>query len=292
MPNFLKTAIFIIILIIHSASLIAAPNNLTPIKITIAHFPEHLPAAIQAVSHIPCEKNTDYYQNNNQVVMETLLFCQALVLAGYRPTFEFVGMSVPVRVAREVASGRILSAGFGMWDNHFDKSTMYKSPNLIDPGDFEKGFYVSPSNKKILAVRSAKELRKYIGVSNPNWKQDWEGLECAGMNVIATLSMPSMFQMVGTGRVDYMITTFTKYDDLNQNHFGQELIPIPGFKIVFNNSLSFLISKKHPQGKILMRALNRGINILKKEGKVRAAYKTLAFHLDAVKDWENLGCKK
>ena len=265
-------------------------DALTPIALTVAHFPEHIEAVSQALSEKPCELNQDYYQSNNQVGMEALLLCQALVLGGYRPTFKFVEIPVQGRAARKMSSGHLLMAAFGMWESHYDPDTMYKSLNLLDARDFEKGVFVSPENSAIRSVKSAEDLRQFEGISNRRWKQDWDALSCQEMNISSTVSMPSMFQMVGTRRADYMLTTFSTQKDLHQNHFGYHLVPIVGIKFVFNETLNFLVSKRHPQGREVIDAIDKGLAQLKRSGVVYNAYKTVGFYVDAVKDWQALGC--
>lgn len=267
-----------------------ASDNLEPLSIKVAFYDEHVRVVSQTLSQQPCENIDDYFQNNNQVIMEAVLLCQSLVLAGYRPKIEFEGYPIQERIAREIIKGHILMAGFGMWQRHYNKEHMYLSSELLKKGEFEKGLYASQKNAAIFLVNNFSELVKFHPVSNRNWLQDWQALECAGFTPKSTNNMPNMFNLVEKGRADFMITTFSIYDDLHQTHFGAKLVPVPGYKIVIDQSLNFMVSRDHPQGKLVAEAIEVGLAKLRKEGVIINAYRQLGFFLDKVKDWQPLGC--
>lgn len=222
--------------------------------------------------------------------METLLFCQALVAAGFRPNIIIKPYPIQERLYLEINKGNIVSAGLTFWSYQHQNDLSYKSQALVAKGQFEKGIYVL-ADKQSQQANDITNIRQLIGVTNKTWSNDVKAHECIGGKTISATSFPQMFRMIAAGRADYLLTTFSTESELSQNHHGVQLKPINNIKVVFNDSLHFLVSRHHPQGKQLINALNLGINKLKASGTVRQAYKSVGFYLDQVKDWQVLPCK-
>ena len=260
------------------------------ITIRLGIYDEHVAGVRQALVSKPCEEITDYYQNDNQVAMEAVLFCQALKLGGLKAEFQFVGYPSQARLLRELERGRVTAGAFAFWGSDYDEQLVYKSQNLINSGEFEKGFYALPTNTELLSINNKVDLGKFLGVSNKDWSVDWDALECIGADIESSFAFPMMFRMVQAGRVDYMITSFSVKEDLSQDHFGVRLIPVPGMKLVLADSLNYFVSRKYPQSQLIAQALDSGLTQLREEGTIRKAYEAVGFFSDAVKDWDKLGC--
>ncbi|WP_440903204.1 substrate-binding periplasmic protein [Catenovulum sp. SX2] len=268
-----------------------AQPALNSIHLTLGHYGEHL-AAVQKIFKSPCEDNQDYYQNNNQVAMESLLFCQALVAAGYRPIIKVKPYPIQHRLNLEINKGNIVSAGLTFWSHQHNKTYSYQSQALVAKGQFEKGLYVLAGNKQLQAISDLSNIRQLVGVTNRTWVNDLSAHQCIGSPTISAPSFPQMFRMIAAGRADYLLTTFSTQADLVQDHHGVKLKPIKNVKVVFDESLHFLVSKKHPQGTELAEALNIGLTKLNNAGTIQHAYQAVGFYLDKVKDWQIIPCQQ
>ncbi|EWH10909.1 hypothetical protein DS2_06446 [Catenovulum agarivorans DS-2] len=264
--------------------------NAKTIELTLGHYGEHI-AAVQKIFATPCEDNQDYYQNNNQVAMESLIFCQALVAAGFRPVVKIKPYPIQHRLHLEINKGNIVSAGLTFWSHQYNNEVSYQSQPLVAKGQFEKGLYVIAANKAQQDLTQLASIKQLIGVTNQTWLNDIKAHKCIGSPIITATSFPQMFRMIAAGRADYLLTTFSMHPDLAQAHHGVKLKPIKNFKVVFDDSLHFLVSRQHPQGKHLAEALNKGLSILNHNGKIKQAYQAVGFYLDKTKNWQTITCQ-
>ena len=267
-----------------------AQKPLKTIHLTLGHYGEHL-AAVQEIFETPCEDNQDYYQNNNQVAMESLLFCQALVAAGYRPIIKIKPYPIQHRLHLEINKGNIVSAGLTFWSQQHNNEVSYQSQPLIAKGQFEKGLYVLATNKTQQNLTQLSSIQRLVGVTNQTWLNDIKAHKCLGSPTITTTSFPQMFRMIAAGRADYLLTTFSMQPDLAQDHHGVKLKPIKNIKVVFDDSLHFLVSRQHPQGQELADALEQGLTKLTNTGTIKRAYQAVGFYLDKTKDWQIIPCQ-
>ncbi|MER2491958.1 transporter substrate-binding domain-containing protein [Catenovulum sediminis] len=271
------------------SELVSANKQLPEIELGM--YKEHIAAARKLFQNASCDEITDYYQNNNQIMMEAIIFCQALVAGGYPVKIRFTPYPLQERLLLEMKKERALAAGFAFWSNSYSKQHYYKSIALLDKYTYEKGLYTTTDNRKLLNIQTVEALKNFKAVSHRTWHLDWSEISCIGSKKLSVTSFPQMFKMVNLGRADYLITSFSNTEDLSQVHHGIKLIPVPGYKIKFPDSLHFFVSKSHPAGASLFAALQNGLKKLHNQGIIKKAYQKHGMHNQKVKNWKTIGCK-
>lgn len=224
-------------------------------------------------------------------VVEVVLVQQALHFGGIDSPVRFITADSHARIIKQVLAGRAVLAGNSIWLDLLTSSEelLYVSTPIIENGQFEAGLYTIESNKEALKAKSMDEIRSLIAVSSKAWIIDWQTLNAMKMRkLINTVKWSSMVKMVNIGRADFLLAPFQPTPDLAFEPEGVRLIPIPNLKIGLQGSRHFAISKRHPQGKAVAQALDKGIAIMKQKGLVEKAYEDSGFFNTKVKDWQKL----
>jgi hypothetical protein len=237
-----------------------------------------------------CPSVYEYPIADNQIVAEFLVLCQALRIGGLEPEFQFQTSPAYMRLLRDLKYGRFAILGFGVWQRDIDNDLLYSSIALLNAGEFSKGLYALPTNQKALAVTSVPALKNFTVVSNPSWSVDKEAIDCLGLGFISAPNHINMFRLVANKRADFLLKTFPNSDDLHQLQYGVDLVPLPQFKVVFNESLHFAINKKHPQGLVVFTALQKGLAVLQANGTLTYVYQQLGLINARTQHWNAIGC--
>ncbi|MDO6526216.1 hypothetical protein Q4519_11035 [Motilimonas sp. 1_MG-2023] len=235
---------------------------------------------------------TSYVGNGaRRDVVEVVLVQQALKFGGIDTPVRFITADSHARIIKQVLAGRAVLAGNSIWLDLLTSSEelLYVSEPIIENGQFEAGLYTIESNKTALKAKGMDEVRSLIAVSSKAWIIDWQTLNAMKMRkLINTVKWSSMVKMVNIGRADFLLAPFQPTPDMSFDPEGVKLIPIPNLKIGLQGSRHFAISKRHPQGKAVAEALDRGIAIMKEKGLVKQAYEDSGFFNTKVKDWQKL----
>lgn len=230
---------------------------------------------------------------NNQILAELLLLCKALQLGGINSGFDFKNIPDYLRILNSAADATTVMPGFAIWRKDINPELFYISSPLLNDRDFVKGIYTVATHKKLLDVKKSEALKNFTVASNQNWVHDNTELACIQVKISTAAFNPfSMARMVAAGRADFLLFPFFNSPDLSGSLADIRLVPLPGFKVAFNDSLHFIVSKKHPRGQEVFDALQKGLEILHTDGTVHYAYEQLGFFNPTVNDWVKLGCEK
>ena len=238
-----------------------------------------------------CPDARKVHIGHNQILAELLILCRALELGGLKPAFEFNNILDYLRIMNDSANSVTLMPGFVIWKTDINPDLFYISDPVLKEKEFVKGIYTVPRNKKLLAINSHYDLKKFIVTTNQNWNHDNAELACITSNVTTAASNPHlMARMVVAGRADFMLFPFFNSPDLSGYFNDIHLVPVKGMKIAFNESLHFAVSKKHPYGLMVYEALQKGLKEIHANGELRYIYEKTGFFNPLVKDWIELGC--
>lgn len=228
---------------------------------------------------------------NNQILAELLILCEALQLGGIKPKFDFKNIHDYLRIINGSAEATTLMPGFVIWRKDINPALFYISDPVLKERDFVKGIYTVPSNKKLLGIKNYDELQNYMVATNQNWVHDNAEIVCITSKVTTAAFNPfSMARMVAAKRADFLLFPFFNAPDLTGSLTDIQLVPVPGVKVAFQESLHFIVSKKHPDGLTVYQALQKGLKELHANGMIRYTYEQLGFFNPKVKDWVELGC--
>jgi hypothetical protein len=65
-------------------------------------------------------------------------------------------------------------------------------------------------------------------------------------------------------------------------------VPINNLKMFLPDTRHFVVSKRHPEGKAVFQALNKGLEILRINGTIEKALKQSGFINEKVTDWQTI----
>ncbi len=232
---------------------------------------------------------TDYTgQHSNREAVELVLLHQALYLGGYRGDIELVSENNYSRILRLLEQGKATLAGTTVWSRDLvNRQSFLVSDAVIRRGEFTVGVYVNPENDTALNARELSDYASLSAVSNRNWPVDWRTLEAMNLAHLHHInSMELMVKMIGAGRGDFVLAPFSSRDDLAIHEFGTHQVPVPGVKVLFEDSRHWVASERHPMGATAYNALQAGLAQLRESHRVERAYRQSGFFNEKVADWQ------
>ncbi len=265
------------------------------------------PAPANATEIIPVAGNRSTKRNYNKLVeskggdplaimnyespystrpaISMLLLKQALTLGGLDLDLFFITCPNPGRSITEVKNGRAVVYSSDIWELDFDDS-VYKTAPIIQRGEFQKGLYVNKSSAFMKKSPSILSIKNSIPLVEHTWTTDIETLKKIGFKNIQTAPQYNLlFKMMNRDRADFILLEFPLDKNLDIENNDGDLYPIKNVKIVFPHSGHFMVSKNHPQGKIVYEALEKGLKIMREDGTIERALRQSHIINDEVKDW-------
>lgn len=225
---------------------------------------------------------------SSRIVADIVIISQALKLGGMDVEIEVFVVPNSARERAEAKRGNVVMAGQGHWEDNFDDS-VYMTSVVIPDGGFEKGIYCLETNAKLLAIKTLQELQDFIAISIPTWFVDWSTLEQMPLKgLIRTNTKEQIYDLLGKGKVDFTLLEFPPNKDLSIMRYGVKLIPVSGVKVGLKGTRHYMVSKKHPAGEKVFKALDKGIKILKDRGTIQRYYEESGFYQKRFKDWKKL----
>ncbi|USD68052.1 hypothetical protein [Vibrio sp. SCSIO 43136] len=223
-----------------------------------------------------------------RTTVELVLVQQALVLGGLNDPVEFVFAPNAGRLYQNLQNGTQVMLGNSVWKASMASAVdkVMLSPAIISDGEYEVGMYTIESNGKALAANSLSDVQQLRAVSSRAWHSDWATLSAMQLNLLhSTVKWSSMKKMVATGRIDFLLAPFQSSGDLSFVAQDIRYVPIPGLKLGLRGSRHFVVSQQHPDYEKVSMALQKGVSLLKQEGRFRKAFEQSGFFNDAVRDW-------
>lgn len=221
-------------------------------------------------------------------IVEFILVQKALRLAGFALNYHFVMGNYDARNLKLVANGMLLLSFDTVWWSQANAMAdkVYISSPMIDVGDYEAGIFVAKDHIEQFHVHSLTDLRKLSFVSSRDWLVDWQTLsDIRGKPLTHEGDWIAMAKMVNLGWVDAMLIPFTTTAPYVYQGPGYQLQALPNVKIALNDSRHFVVSKQHPLGEQTFAALQRGLQLLRERGEIRAAYQKCGFLNADVASW-------
>ncbi|HEY4990061.1 MAG TPA: hypothetical protein VII09_09655 [Opitutaceae bacterium] len=240
----------------------------------------------------PWEQVTQYSGSYvNRPTVDLVLELQALKAGGLDFDFELVATPNYERAKLEAVEGLVDLSAETIWDDEIAQNadSLSKSDVVLANGEFEKGVYTLPTNSKLLSITSLDELRQYVGVTVGTWALDVKTMESMKLKgVERAIKIENVFLMIQKQRADFTLTEFSGTSDLSVENSGVTLVPVPNCKVAIAGSRSWVVSRKSPNSDAILTALQKGIKILRAEGRIDRALKESGFLNPKVSDWKRL----
>lgn len=232
----------------------------------------------------------DYYggPGARRDVVEVVLLQQALLLGGFTDPLELRNEQTYLRTLRQIADGVLVASGSLVWySDVLDSPDLFHiSQPIVKEGEFILGVYTSPNNKQAMATKSLADLRALRAVTNTQWETDIALLKNLNVKqVYYADEWLHIVRMINAGRADFTFAPFQPSESMELVMENMTLVPINGIKVMLPGSRHWAVSRKHPRGDEFYRALYKGIEILKKEGRIQRAYRENGFFRPEIQTW-------
>jgi len=221
-------------------------------------------------------------------VVEFILIQQALALGGSEIDFSFTLGNYDARNIMLIQSGMLLINFDSMWLSHIDdlREDVYISDAIIRKGEYWAGVYTAVGNDNALAIKNLADFKKLSVISNKHWLVDWNTLtQLKPKSLIHEEEWLSMAKLVSLQWVDVMLAPFPSKAPFIYQGKDYKIIAVEGVKVGLNDSRHFVISKNHPHGKETYLALQKGLKILRKRGRIAKAFQQSGFFNTQIKTW-------
>jgi hypothetical protein len=227
----------------------------------------------------------------NRPTLDLVLEIQALKAGGLDFDFELVPTPNYERAKIEVIEGRADLSAETIWDDEIAEKAdaLAKTDVVLQNGEFEKGVYTLPTNTKLLAISTLEELRQYVGVTVGTWALDVKTMEAMNLKgVERAIKIENVFLMIQKQRADFTLSEFSASADLSVENSGVKLVPVPNYKVAIAGSRSWVVSKKSPNADAVLAALQKGLKVLRADGRIDRALNESGFLNPKVANWKRL----
>ena len=227
----------------------------------------------------------------NRPTVDLVLQLQALAAGGLDFDYELAVHPTHGRAVMEVQQGYADLTAETVWESEIAAmaESLAATQPVIQNGEFEKGLYVLPGNTRILGATLPAELGAFVGATVFNWSVDLQLLERLGLKRTEKASrIENVFQLIRGGRADFTLLEFASTTDMGIENHGVKLIPVPDCKIALPGGRSWIVSKQSPQAAVLVAALDAGIAVLRREGRIERAFRECGFFDPRVSRWKEL----
>ena len=229
--------------------------------------------------------STEYARRD---IVDFVLIQQAVALGGIKLVVKFEPGNYDARNLRSISNGLLLIGLDTFWLSELEKlqDQIFISDPLIRRGEFIAGVYTSPANNKALAVNNLTQLKQLTAVSSSNWHADWTTWQrLSPEKLVDDPSWPSQAKLVSRGWIDVMLAPFLPTMPFTMRGPDYELMAIPGIKIALYDSRHVAVSRKHPDGERVFKALQYGLKQLRQQGRITKAYTEAGFFHPEVTGW-------
>ncbi|WP_440874645.1 hypothetical protein [Thalassotalea sp. PLHSN55] len=203
-----------------------------------------------------------------------IIIKKALELGGIDDDFEFVIVPNTLRGLEMVREGKVLMTQQRLMTGMYPEE-LYLSTAVIEEGEFIKGIYGLADNKALMQVDSLDDLKNLTAATQYAWLQDIKTLESIPPKSLHLASnFNSLLKVIKFRGIDFTLLEFAK--DVNKPKFNRErnveLFPVPNVAIAIDSSRHYMVSKKHPEGAKVIKALNKGLAQLRSKGLIQKYY--------------------
>ncbi len=244
----------------------------------------------QFLHNRPALSITDFSgEHTRRDVVEAIIWQQALSKGGYNKPIKVDGLDVSyTRVMLELKHGTIHAFANSVWldDTKDNKDNFYITDTLIPEHKFYAGFYATPDRVNEIKIKDKESISNYKFSCNRHWKKDKQLLEHLNADCMFSNTWETMIEKLKNKYADIVLAPFQASDDMSLMAFGVKLVPVPNIKTSLLGKRVFIVSKKSKDGNAMFKALNKGIQIMHKEGLIEKAYEQSGFYNNKIKDWK------
>jgi methyl-accepting chemotaxis protein len=226
----------------------------------------------------------------NRPTVDLVLQLQTLAAGGLEFDYELSIHTNHGRALIEVTQGYADLTAETVWNSDIATAaeSLIATAPVIRHGEFEKGLYVLPT-ARMLRARLPEQWSEFIGVTVFNWTLDVQLLENLGLKRIEKVSkLENAFPLVRDGRADFTMMEFASTIDMGIESNGIKLIPVPEVKVVLPEGRSWVVAKQSQHADVLHHAFERGLGVMRREGRIERAFRECGFFNSRVSRWRKV----
>ncbi|WP_432736056.1 hypothetical protein [Maridesulfovibrio sp. FT414] len=289
-----RLMILIPVLIVLNPALGRAENRITISVATLPSAIKKFNSLPEAARNTPLSLSNIAPEINSGCSVSLMIIKNAMKLSGIDVDFKFIQVPNSRREIDEVAKGNAV-IGSNLFNEkdisiHDYNAKVYLTTAIAQSGEFHKGIYCLPENRKMHDVKTLEDLKKagtaLIGL---HWNNDYRVLSGMGITRIERgQNMDNMFRMIKAGRADWIPLGFQNHPGMTIKHAGISLVPVKGIKISLIESRHFIISRRHPQGEQIYQALEKGMEAMRNDGIMQKLMHQGGYTCPEVETWKDL----
>ena len=229
-------------------------------------------------------------ESSVRFIADMVILTQAFEKAGYDFEIEFVIAPNEIRAVRMLVSGDAVMVGSDLFLNDYPES-VFISEAIIKEGELFKGVFGLASNKALMSAKSIKDLQQLTAVSLPNWKTDWSTLtKLQVKDLVPVNTYQAMIHVIAFRNVDFGLIEIPRLTSPTNTwvYRGVSLSIVPDIKLRLSGSRHFAVSKTHPLGSQVFKALEEGLLILREENKIQSLMEDVGVHNKKTYGWKIL----
>ena len=207
-------------------------------------------------------------------VVEVALFQQALIAAGYAHAPQWEIINSYQRTLLELSHGKLPAAATSLWLKDIEATPGLTASRAVLPvGSNLAQLYGREPVAGIPPLTRLQQLSEFRIVSSSQWDTDWQLLKTLPhAELLEANHWKTMVRWVNHGRADLLLAPPLQHDRPHLTVDAIRLAPLPGGMLCLPGSRHFAISQQWPEAEKLRQALDRGLSILEKEGRLQQAY--------------------
>ncbi|ESP92969.1 hypothetical protein [Pseudoalteromonas luteoviolacea] len=209
-------------------------------------------------------------------VVDMVLLHQALILGGFDKPFKYRPGNVNFRDSNLLEQGKQLLSFDTFWLEEAQQKAdkLYISEPVIRKGEFFAGLYFAKENKRVANIQSLEDLSTLSAVSSSRWLVDWHTLSRLPLKrLVDEQTWSAQAQIVNKQWVDFMLIHLMPVMGNDFKLANINLVSHPKWVVLLDSSRHFVVSKLHPQGERAFEALQKGLEKLRRQGKIEQAYR-------------------
>lgn len=219
-------------------------------------------------------------------IISLIVLEQALHKAEFPVKLKFVISPNVKRSHAMLRSGKAMLS-MGVFEKDFTPKGTFKSSVLINQEEQIRGIFGLKSNKALMAVKTAEELTKFSAVTHSAWFSDRKTLESISPSKLELVgSFSNIFKLIAYRDVDFTLLGLNEGKASLHKLNEIELVPVPGLLVKLKDAYHFIISKKHPESKRLYSALEKGLEIMRKEGLLKRFFQSIGYSSATLENWQ------
>ncbi|WP_415906674.1 hypothetical protein ACMXYX_06945 [Neptuniibacter sp. QD72_48] len=232
------------------------------------------------------ELDSEQLKGSQRITMDIMVICNAVKSAKYVDLLRLVPYPNVARGLQLANNNKIDMVGQSLFEgDHRKEENLLITHPVIRIGEFQVGIFSTKNRTDILELGDSIDVTKLRGVTVKSWKTDQAALNNIGakqVNLLPTRNLIANF--ISSGRGDF---TLSYLKEPVVTRIGGELIRIPGVKVSFDASRSFILPARNTQ---LFNILQSYIKEQRQKSPdaIRQAYIHAGFITEDYDHWRDL----